>query len=58
MNKNRALIFFAALLLICSALALPVGSQNSAPPYQNPALPLATRVDELVGGMAVEERVS
>jgi beta-glucosidase len=58
MNKNRALIFFATLLLICSALALPVGSQNSVTPYTNPGLPLTTRVDDLVARMTLEERVS
>jgi beta-glucosidase len=58
MNKNRALISFATLLLICSALGWPVGSQNSVTPYTNPRLPLTTRVDDLVARMTLEEKVS
>ena len=58
MNKTRTLIFFASLLLICSAMGLQVGSQNSRPPYRDPALPLPTRVDDLVARMTLEEKVS
>jgi beta-glucosidase len=57
MKNNRALMF-ASLLLICSATGLQVGSQNAMPPYQDPALPLATRVDDLVARMTLEEKVS
>src|SRR6187401_1901149 len=58
MNTNRAFIFFTSLFLICSALGLRVSSQNSGRPYQNPALPLATRVDDLVARMTLEEKIS
>ncbi len=59
MHKNRALIFFGSLLVICTVVHLPiVGSQTAVLPYRNPALPFATRVDDLVSRMTLEEKVS
>jgi len=59
MRKNRILIFLAALLVPCTIAELPsVSSQNSIPPYKNPALPFPTRVDDLVSRMTLEEKVS
>src|SRR6266536_6078927 len=59
MRKNRVLLFFSLLLLICAVIGLPVGNvQNSMPPYKNPALPVETRVDDLVSRMTLEEKVS
>jgi beta-glucosidase len=58
-KNNRILIFFASLFLICAVTGWPfVRSQNSVPPYKNPALPFATRVDDLVSRMTLEEKVS
>jgi beta-glucosidase len=59
MHKNRILIFFLTLLLICSIASLPfVNGQDSVPPYKNPSLPFAARVDDLVSRMTLEEKVS
>jgi beta-glucosidase len=59
MHKNRILILFASFVLICTIAGLPfVRSQNAVPPYKNPALPFAARVDDLVSRMTLEEKVS
>src|SRR6266567_1742936 len=59
MRKNRVLLFFSLLLLICAVIGLPVGNgQNSIPLYKNPLLPVETRVDDLVSRMTLEEKVS
>jgi beta-glucosidase len=51
---SRSLRFFAALVLV-----LPLRAQNSAQPaYLNPELPLEQRVDDLIGRMTLEEKVS
>jgi beta-glucosidase len=48
------------LLLSCLLLDQPhmIGSGQAPPPYQNPALPIEKRVDDLVSRMTLEEKVS
>jgi beta-glucosidase len=59
MKPNRVVILFGLLLLTGAVLNLSVdGGQTSAPPYQNPALPIEKRVDDLVSRMTLEEKVS
>ena len=59
-NRNgRALSALFAVLIL---LPLPVHAQHrpdsSSLPYMNPALPLDQRVDDLIGRMTLEEKVS
>jgi beta-glucosidase len=58
MRINRVFTLFTLLLLIGAILGLRVDSQNSMPPYKNAALPLDTRVNDLVSRMSLEEKVS
>ena len=49
------------LLMAGLALALPLAAQQKAaaqPDYMNPTLPLERRVDDLIGRMTLEEKVS
>ena len=60
-RRKTTLAFVAFSALACAAALRPVcaQAQTSAPlPYQNSALPLAQRVDDLVGRMTLEEKVS
>jgi beta-glucosidase len=58
MKRHRLLITLSLLPLI-TAFQLRVGSgQNAKPPYQDPALPLETRVNDLISRMTLEEKVS
>src|SRR3989441_1854716 len=59
MKTNRVVILCGLLLLTGAAVKLPVGnSQTSAPPYQNPSLPIERRVDDLISRMTLEEKIS
>jgi len=60
MSYLRAPRFTALLVFVVSlALALPMHAQQEAgAPYMNPALPLEKRVDDLIGRMTLEEKVS
>src|SRR6202167_594343 len=48
-----AVLFVAALAAVAQTAA-----PSSAPPYLNPLLPMSDRVDDLVGGMTLEEKAS
>ena len=58
MSSFRAprLLAIVATALVCAAPALR--AQQAALPFQDPALPLDTRVDDLVGRMTIEEKAS
>ncbi|HYW70898.1 MAG TPA: glycoside hydrolase family 3 C-terminal domain-containing protein [Pyrinomonadaceae bacterium] len=59
MHKNRIPFLFVTLLVIFTVAGFSfVRSQDSTPPYKNPALPFAARVDDLVSRMTLEEKVS
>src|SRR3989442_440671 len=59
MKTNRVVILCGLLLLTGAAVKLPIGnSQTSAPPYQNPSLPIERRVDDLISRMKLEEKIS
>jgi beta-glucosidase len=46
-------------LLVVAVLAAPAGATSAAPlPFRDPDLPLATRVDDLVGRLTLDEKVS
>src|ERR671912_2604111 len=49
------------LPLVCVLLAAPqirTGGQTTVPPYRDPSLPVARRVDDLVSRMTLEEKIS
>jgi len=58
----RALSRFFGLLAAVAWVAFPVPAQSPATaqafPYMNPALPLDQRVDDVIGRMTLEEKVS
>lgn len=61
MKDYRSSFVCTLFLLISLGLAiLPANTsgQAPAPPYKNPALPIAKRVDDLVSRMTLEEKVS
>jgi len=59
MRKDPVLILLSLLLLIFAFLGPTVrSSQSPTAPYLNARLPLETRVDDLVGRMTLEEKVS
>ena len=52
-----------ALLLVALAAAVPLGVRAQAPasadlPFRNPALPVEQRIDDLVGRLTLDEKVS
>ncbi len=50
-----------ALVLASLVVALPLGVRAQAPadlPFRNPALPVETRIDDLVGRLTLDEKVS
>ena len=49
---------FAVLFINALLTALPCLAQPSAPPYKNPALPIAARVKDLLKRMTLEEKVA
>jgi beta-glucosidase len=58
MTPRRALAFAALSLLV---LALPFGVRAQAPadlPFRNPDLPVEKRIDDLVGRLTLDEKVS
>jgi beta-glucosidase len=62
MSDSRACLVSSFLgFLATLVLAFPLLAQQKAPaqaPYMNPALPLEKRVDDLIGRMTLEEKVS
>jgi beta-glucosidase len=68
MRRNIAVFFAVACLIICqSALAQQAAQQSPQQPsqepvtgaiYQNPKLPTAQRVDDLISHMTLEEKIS
>ncbi len=57
---TRRLAAFCALALL-AGLAHPLGARGqgpSAPPFRDPGLPIDRRVDDLVGRLTLEEKVS
>jgi beta-glucosidase len=59
--NHRWSLSCALLLLLTLSLALPqtrTSGQTPVPPYQNTALPIEKRVDDLVARMTLEEKVS
>jgi len=58
MVPRRALVLFA---LLAVAVARPFGARAQAPadlPFRNPDLPLEERIDDLVGRLTLDEKVS
>ena len=54
-------VFFLALAVFSSLLTVPAYSQQTNPqnlPYMDPSQPLDKRVDDLIGRMTLEEKVS
>jgi beta-glucosidase len=61
MKRYRWIMVYGLILMIGFALASPptyTSGQASLPPYQDPSLPIEKRVDDLVGRMTLEEKVS
>ena len=54
----KRILGLVSLALIASVLLLPNGETQSLPPYKNPNLPIATRVDDLLSRMTLQEKVS
>src|SRR5213594_2008422 len=59
MKHNLLAVLIATLCSICPfAHTGGAAKQQSIPPYKNPSLPIDKRVDDLVSGMTLEEKVS
>src|SRR5215831_8627178 len=56
MTFKRAVIIAATITLLCFSLAGQ--TDNSAPKFRNPKVPLQERVDDLVGRLTLEEKVA
>ncbi|MET1072800.1 MAG: glycoside hydrolase family 3 N-terminal domain-containing protein, partial [Umezawaea sp.] len=54
---NRLLALLATALLVALASAGPAAAQEASP-FRNPGLPLATRVDDLLKRLTLDEKVS
>ncbi|WP_143590494.1 glycoside hydrolase family 3 N-terminal domain-containing protein [Thermoactinospora rubra] len=52
-----ALSVLSASLLLAGVLAAPASAAGAAPPYQDPALPVATRVSDLMSRMSLDEKI-
>jgi beta-glucosidase len=61
-NNKRKISFAVVLVSLCLACLFKPATQTtsgqSSAPYQNPSLPIETRVDDLVSRMTLEEKVS
>jgi beta-glucosidase len=58
MSHRRATLALAAALLLAVSLLSPAAAARAALPYQNPKLPLATRVDDLLQRLTLDEKIS
>ena len=61
MKRIQIVVAFGVLLSIVLIFALPThrtSGQGTPPSYQNPSLPVETRVNDLVSRMTLEEKVS
>jgi beta-glucosidase len=64
MRRNLAVFFAVACLIFCQAAFAQQASQPSSQQrvtgaiYQNPQLPTAQRVDDLISHMTLEEKIS
>jgi beta-glucosidase len=56
--RRRATLALATALLLAVSLLSPAAAARAALPYQNPSLPLATRVDDLLQRLTLDEKVS
>ncbi|MEJ3654920.1 glycoside hydrolase family 3 protein [Actinomycetes bacterium KLBMP 9759] len=55
--RARSVIAIAMVLTGCSAPASPQEAPRAEAPYLDPALPVAQRVDDLLGRMTLEEKI-
>jgi beta-glucosidase len=68
MRRNTAIFFAVACLVFCQSVVAQQAAQQAAQPasqepvtgaiYQNPQLPTARRVDDLISHMTLDEKVS
>jgi beta-glucosidase len=57
-SHRRTPIALAAVLLLVLTLLSPAASARATLPFQNPKLPLATRVNDLLGRLTLDEKIS
>src|SRR5574337_279030 len=61
MKKQSLMTGWTALMAICLLAliaSIQSGQEPALPPYKNPSLPVAQRVDDLVSRMTLEEKIS
>jgi beta-glucosidase len=58
MTHNRLFHFVSPLIALACILLFSCKSEFQGPPYMNPDLPVKERVDDLVGRMTLEEKIS
>ncbi|MBB5872627.1 beta-glucosidase [Allocatelliglobosispora scoriae] len=56
-SRRRWLTALCGLTLAAAALAVPGGAAAAVLPYQDPSLPVATRVADLLGRMSLDEKL-